>query len=583
MNALEKISSFFTVCACSAVLFTSCSSAKTSLPKIDMTAWNYDESDDVFWQVGISYAATPADAGYETLGIYVPGKYFNATENADGTYTVKVNKRGEVAGLTVKTAPFVMPIQTPGYSALEAPSGYQEEVSQYTKNGFIFVYAGARGRDHGIPSAITDFKAAVRYVRYNASLLPGNTERFFTFGMSGGGAQSALMGATGDAKEFEPYLKAIGAVEGVSDAIMGSMDWCPITNLNVADAAYEWELGGARTDLDESTKALSNSLSVKFAEYINSLGLKDGDGNVLTLEQSEDGLYHAGSYYEYLKKTIEKSLNDFLSDTEFPYNAENQKQALGNNMMMTGGFPPHGMGEGQPERGNPPAAEDLDGVKRGKGESNNVDLSGTYNTVEEYIAALNENEEWVNYDKETNTATITSVEAFMRNVKQLQKSVGAFDDLSGTQPENTLFGFGDGKGVHFDSLMTEALKATENEKADEYASDLAKKDALGSTMEERHNMYNPMYYLSSGYKGFKTSTPAKYWRIHAGIFQGDTAISTEMDYYLALVNYGSKVKSVEFSDVWGLYHTEAERPTYGDGTSTGNFIQWVKECLSLEK
>jgi len=42
----------------------------------------------------------------------------------------------------------------------------------------------------------------------------------------------------------------------------------------------------------------------------------------------------------------------------------------------------------------------------------------------------------------------------MRNVKQLQKSVGAFDDLSVSQPENTLFGFGDGNGLllGFDKL-----------------------------------------------------------------------------------------------------------------------------------
>lgn len=597
MKILTKLSSFAAVCTCAATVLAGCGSTKqadfsataqTALPKIDMSAWNYNEADNVYWQVGISYAATPADKKYETLGIFVPGEYFTATKNANGKYTATVNKKGTVAGLTVDTAPFVMPIQTPGYSALEAPTGYQAATAQYIANGFIFVYAGARGHDHGVPAAVTDFKAAVRYVRYNADLLPGDTARFFTYGMSGGGAQSALMGATGDAPEYEPYLQAIGAVEGVSDAIMGSMDWCPITNLNVADEAYEWELGVARTGLDESTQALSNALAVKFAEYINALVLKDENGNLLTLEQSADGLYHAGSYYDYLKKTIEKSLNNFLSDTTFPYNASSQKQALGNNMMMTGGFPPQGMGnrmppQGQPTRGNPPAAEDLDGVHRRKGKSNNVDLSGTYNSVEEYIAALNANENWVSYDKATNTATITSVEAFMRNVKQLQKSVGAFDDLSGTQPENTLFGFGDGKGAHFDALMLEALKETGNAKADEYAADLAKKDALGSTMEERHNMYNPMYYLASSYKGFKTSTPAKYWRIHAGIFQGDTAVSTEMDYYLALVNYGSAVKSVEFADVWGLYHTEAERPTYGDGTSTGNFILWVQECLKNEK
>ena len=60
-------------------------------------------------------------------------------------------------------------------------------------------------------------------------------------------------------------------------------------------------------------------------------------------------------------------------------------------------------------------------------------------------------------------------------------------------------------------------------------------------MKERVNMYNPMYYLSPVYGGYRSATIAKYWRIHAGIFQGDTAISTEMDYALALKNYGNQV------------------------------------------
>ena len=40
---------------------------------------------------------------------------------------------------------------------------------------------------------VTDLKAAVRYLRYNDSLIPGSKNRIFTFGHSGGGAQSALI------------------------------------------------------------------------------------------------------------------------------------------------------------------------------------------------------------------------------------------------------------------------------------------------------------------------------------------------------------------------------------------------------
>ena len=57
----------------------------STLSQIDMTAWNYNEENDVYWQAGIVYCATPADAAYENLGIYVPGAYLAGTENSDGT------------------------------------------------------------------------------------------------------------------------------------------------------------------------------------------------------------------------------------------------------------------------------------------------------------------------------------------------------------------------------------------------------------------------------------------------------------------------------------------------------------------
>ena len=45
-------------------------------------------------------------------------------------------------------------------------------MATYTKEGFIYVNAGCRGRDVGAPAGITDLKAAVRYIRYNEGNLP---------------------------------------------------------------------------------------------------------------------------------------------------------------------------------------------------------------------------------------------------------------------------------------------------------------------------------------------------------------------------------------------------------------------------
>ena len=268
-----------------------------------MAAWQYNADDDVYYQLGIPYCETPADESYETMGFFVPGAYFTATDNGDGTYTCAVNESGEVCGYTPATAPFIIPVNTPGYSAMAAPTDYSSScgygsVSDFTGAGFILTFAGARGRDAGAPGGVTDFKAAIRYTRYNAEALPGDPDRFFSLGMSGGGAQSALLGATGDNDLYAPYLTGIGAVEGISDAVMGSMCWCPITNLDIADAAYEWNLGMARSRLDDATKALSDGLANEFARYINDLKLTDASGDVLTLEKSTEGIYQAGTYYD---------------------------------------------------------------------------------------------------------------------------------------------------------------------------------------------------------------------------------------------------------------------------------------------
>ena len=585
-----------------AFIFSGCPASKPdkaqavpSLPKIDMTTWSYNADDDVYYQTGISYAATPLDSDYESMGIFVPGAYFSGSDNGNGTFTVTVNKNGKSGGFKAANAPTVILVETPGYSACNPPSGYVSSVKDFTDAGFIYIYPGCRGRNHGAPAGVTDLKAAIRYWRYNLDSLPGNTDRIFSFGMSGGGAQSALLGATGNAPEYEPYLNAIGAVQGVSDAVTGSMCWCPITNLDIGDASYEWNMASSRSGLDDVTQQISDGLSETFAEYVNSLGLKDEKGNVLTLEKSDEGIYKAGSYYEYVKAFIEKSLNNFLSDTTFPYDSSASQGGFGGpggmGGMMGGGMPP--MGGMPPADGNMPpmggqgglgdfgggagggqGAQDytqMDNIQRTSNANSGVTISGVYETAQDYIDALNANGTWVTYDAKTNTAKITSIDDFARNVKTATKSSGAFDDLNATQGENTLFGYNDGKGAHFDKYLAEIVKGTKYEGA--YVSDLAKTDSLGTSVEARLNMYTPTYYLNQNFAGYKTSDVAKYWRIRSGIFQGDTAVNTELNLALSLKNYG--IKNVDLEAVWGQKHVKAERK----GDSTANFIAWVKECL----
>ena len=574
----------------------------TDLEMIDMSKWQYNAGDDVYYQIGISYCETPVDERYETLAIFVPGAYFFGTENADGTYSCSVDASATVNGYSAKTAPIVMPIETPGYSAMAALTSYTN-VTEYTGEGFVYVHAGCRGRDAGAPAGVTDLKAAIRYLRYIDDVIAGSAERIFVFGMSGGGAQSALVGATGDSALYEPYLEQIGAVQGVSDAVYGSMDWCPITNLDSADEAYEWMMGATRSGLSADDQKISDALAAAFAEYINRAGIRDESGNVLTLEESESGIYQAGSYYDYIVGVIETSLNDFLSDTEFPYNAS-ASSGMGRGPGGMGGFggrggngdmggfgdldgvggfggPGGGPDGGREFRdmggaGGPGDApyEEKDGITRTE-TTNGVTSSGTYATAKDYIDSLNANGTWITYDTATNTATITGVEAFVKAFKSASKSLGAFDQLNAGQGENTLFGYGDGKGAHFDTVLSDILKDLGNEYAPDFAADLQKTDSVGYTVEQRLNMYTPLYYLLESQEGYGTSTPAKYWRIRSGIAQSDTSVTTEVNLALALMNYDG-VKSVDFATVWGQQHVKAERT----GDSTANFINWVHDCLT---
>ena len=575
---------------------------ETTLAKVDNTLWQYNSDDDVYYQIGISYCSNLADESYEKLAIFVPGAYMNASDNGDGTFTCEINTSGKIGDYTAETAPIVMPINTPGYSAMDALTSYTS-VTEYTGAGCVYVHAGCRGRDAGAPAGVTDLKAAVRYVRYSDDTVPGDAESIFTFGMSGGGAQSAVMGSTGDSELCESYLEEIGAVSGVSDSVLGSMCWCPITNLDTADEAYEWMMGATRSGLSEEEQQISDKLAEAFASYINSAGIKDSEGNVLTLSESDEGIYQSGSYYEYMKSVIEDSLNNFLSDTTFPYDASSSSSGGGfgggrqgnsddekggdfgdekGGNLPDGDLPDGGekpsfdekSGEESGEQSGEESFENIDDITRND-TSSGISASGTYETAQDYIDALNENGQWVTYDESSNTVTITSIEDFVLAFKSASKNLGAFDQLDGGQGENTLFGYGDGSGAHFDSYLAEILNDLGSSYYSDYESDLSKEDSVGNTVDVRVNMYTPLYYLLESSEGYQTSTVAKYWRIRTGIEQSDCALSTEMNLALALQNY-SDVDSVDFETIWGAGHTQAER----SGNSTDNFIEWVNECMS---
>ena len=531
---------------------------------LDSAAWRYDADHKVYYQLGLRYVATPQASDYETLGIYVPGAYFTGKDNGNGTYTVTVNASGAVGSFTAATAPTVFPVNTPGYSAQKPPTEYSyDTIKAYMEAGFIYVLAGLRGKDSNsqtysgnAPWGVADLKAAVRYRRYNSAAVPGDAAKVYVFGHSGGGAQSAVAGASGDSELFAPYLAVLGAAttdtsgKALSDAVAGAMCWCPITSLDSANAAYEWNMGQfASSDTRAEgtwTRAYSQDLAAAFPAYLNGLKLTDAQGKPLTLESSSQGTYLSGSYYDHLVSVIQKSLNDFLAATTFPYT---------------------------------PSSTEMAGMEPSGGDSQGSAKSTTYKTVEEYIAFLNSSSQWVTYDASKKTATITGLQGFVTSQKNASKDVGAFDGVGRAQTENLVMGSGETK-QHFSSLSREVISKGQSRYSGlsgwikdygvaAYEKDLGAKDSVGTDMVTRVAMYDPLYYLTQDSKGRGTSTIAPAWRIRTGITQGDTASTVEVNLALALQQAGAG--NVDFATIWGQGHTMAELT----GTGEENFIAWV--------
>ena len=233
----------------------------------------------------IPYVNNPVEPDYQRLNIYIPEEYFHDQS---------------INGYTAKTAPIMMPNGVGGYMpgkqfipANDSRHGTPNVALYALSKGYVVITPAIRGRtlENGkAPALIVDYKAAVRWVRHNKENLPaGDVEKIISDGLSAGGALSSLLGATGNAKEYEPYLKEIGA-EDERDDIFASVVYCPITNLENADMPYEWIFNGVNTyymgparEMDENMQAASDALKKAFPAYLNSLNLKgytlDEEGN----------------------------------------------------------------------------------------------------------------------------------------------------------------------------------------------------------------------------------------------------------------------------------------------------------------
>lgn len=362
---------------------TTAAKAKQAKYSLKFNAKNYTketlqlDGQDVAFRAyrNVVYVSKPASVAYESMSLFIPEAYFQ--------------KGGTVNGYTKDTAPIFLPNGVGGYmpgdikepSANDRMSGGANASLVALSKGYVVAAPAIRGRttvgDDGktyvgkAPALIVDYKAAVRYLRYNRHRLPaGDTDKIISDGTSAGGALSALLGATGNSKEYAAELKAIGAADERDD-IFASMDYCPITNLDHADMAYEWMFNGVNeahqnsgamspmlpmksgqmpaflqaggqkvpmgpgpvvqgddstvtdrpdnaptetssgTEMTQEQRVASDQLKALFPDYVNSLGLKDRQGHDLTL--NEDG---TGSFADYIKSVYAASAQSAIDAGE---------------------------------------------------------------------------------------------------------------------------------------------------------------------------------------------------------------------------------------------------------------------------
>lgn len=277
----------------------------------------------------IPYVARPIDKDYQSLDVEVPIQVDGVVVDASkapillnigvGGYMSVNNMRGGRGGPPGMGpgepggpgGPPDMgpggppPGMGPGWPG--GPPGANSKVSGKTDlclaAGYVVVSPGCRGRDNKAgdgtyfgkaPAAIVDLKAAVRYIRNNAGVMPGNSNWIVSTGVSAGGALSALLGASGDSHAYDGYLKEIGAADA-SDAIFASADFCPITDLQHADAAYEWMFGAVPVGSGLVDQGFSQTLKDQFASYQASLALQ-GRADFGTITADNYGRYLLQDY-----------------------------------------------------------------------------------------------------------------------------------------------------------------------------------------------------------------------------------------------------------------------------------------------
>jgi len=459
------------------------------------------------------YVKKPFEPESQMLSIYIPEAYL---------------KGGTINGFTAETAPIFMPNSVGGYMPgtivepqEESRHGGANAALYALSNGYVVVSPAIRGRSlkarNGYetgkaPALIVDYKAAVRFVRHNrkANRIPaGDTEKIISCGTSAGGALSALLGATGNAKDYIPYLKEQGAAKERDD-IFASMAYCPITNLENADMAYEWmfhdanayyskkSADGTGIAITPEQKEVSAELKEKFAEYLDSLNLRDSLGNHLNLSPDGDGLFR-----EYIESLYLESAQDSI-DTGDTTVLNTPWLTISDGMAVHMDFPKY-----------------IESVKRLKG----------IPAFDAFDMTTGENNEFGTYDIANKHFTRYALEhSQFVTVPKLE------DEKKLAEEKSRQY------NLAFPVEKRQLRKANLEEQMEKDKLDLSQYMANGQIIK----MMNPIRYI-----GNPEIQTAPHWRIRHGALDRDTVLAIPA---ILAVKLKNNDKSVDFKVAWGYGH-----------------------------
>lgn len=491
-------------------------------------AWTLSADGSYYSLKNVVYCTNVVNANYQYMNIYVPAAYI------DG---------GDCNGYTATTAPIVIENNCMGWNS-STPSSAN---TSYLKEGFIHISVGARSRnaENGtgkMPAPVVDQKAAVRYLRLNDAVIPGDKEKIVSLGSSGGGQMSSILGATGNMDEYYPYLYAIGAagvelvdgeyVSTIRDDIYASMCYCPIVDLNNADLAYAWlrydageesvvTMFSGTIEFSAFQLALQDDLAVAFCEYINSLGLVNEQGEALTFDLKADGTPdpRSGSYYDQTLANISNALNAWLDSGAY----------------AEGGA-----------------------------------SSEPFESAEAYFESLDNTDAWLVKNADGSYA-VTDLAGMLNGTGLARnKDIPGFDTFFATEEGNG-FGTADEDGVHFSASVAAVLEKNYDKysKLDGFAEqdvDAYIEQANRADIAEQAYLMNATAIMLNVANGTEQSDISRYWRTRNGTADEHTSFSIAYNLCLSASAAGA---DVDYSLVWNMAHGSAE------GESTGTFVEWV--------